>query len=86
LSIFLAPNLQRGLYTWTVDDVCDWVQSFGENYVVYGNSFRKDYVDGFRLWRCMSHKVLIGYGIDNENHRQRIIDGIEQLEKKFVKN
>jgi hypothetical protein len=81
LSTFLAFNRGQILFSWTEDDVCDWLQSFGENYVVYGDSFRKDHVDGFRLWRCVNHKELIDYGVNNENHRQRILDGIEKLKQ-----
>jgi hypothetical protein len=64
---------------WTVQDVCHWIQSFGENYSNYVNSFRKDVIDGYRLCSFIHNKALIKYGITNEVHRQKILDGIQQL-------
>jgi len=66
---------------WKVNDVCQWIQSFGENYEIYVASFKKDFIDGYRLCRFVDDKTLIDYGIKNEDHRQKILSGIEQLRK-----
>ncbi len=69
---------------WTINDVCHWVQSFGENYSTYVDKFRKDFIDGFRLYNFIDEKVLIEYGVKNEDHRKNILDAIQQLRKDFI--
>ncbi len=58
--------------------------TFGENYLTYVNSFRKDFIDGFRLYNFIDDKVLIEYGVKKEDHRQKILDAIQQLRKAFL--
>jgi hypothetical protein len=70
---------------WSVNDVCQWIHSFGDNYAIYVDSFKKDHTDGFRLYSFLNDKTLIDFGVNNEAHRQRILDGIQQLKKDFPK-
>jgi hypothetical protein len=79
-----ASNLNKNLLFWKIDDVCHWVESFGENYSIYANSFRKDVIDGFRLYNFVDNNILIGYGIKNGDHRQRILDAIQKLRRDFL--
>jgi hypothetical protein len=67
---------------WTVNDVCQWIQSFGANYAIYLDSFKKDATDGYRLY-ILSDKTLIEFGIKNQDHRQTILNGVEQLKRDF---
>lgn len=71
---------------WTVEDVGRWIHSFGGNYAPYIEVFKKDHVDGYRLRRCVNDEILIKYGINNEAHRQNILDTIQQLKIKSLEN
>jgi hypothetical protein len=81
LSLFLALFQGKNLATWTVNDVYHWVNSFGENYATYAERFNKEKIDGYGLYRLVFNKTLIEFGVGNEDHRRKILDGIEQLKK-----
>lgn len=69
---------------WTVDDVAEWLKSLDGSYIVYIEKFKKDHVDGYRLYRSMNDKILLEYGVNNEIHRRNILQSIEQLKIKFL--
>jgi len=69
---------------WTINDVCHWIQSFGQNYSIYVDSFRKDNIDGYCLYYFINNERLIKYGINNEAHRQKILDDLQQLKKSII--
>ncbi len=80
----LAIDLNTNVLSWTVNDVCHWVQSFGENYSIYVDNFRKDHIDGYRLYNFIDDKVLIEYGIKNKDHRKTILDAIGDIRKSLL--
>ncbi|CAF1000569.1 unnamed protein product [Rotaria sordida] len=83
-SIYKYIDQSNNLATWSVDDVCRWLQTLGENYDIYVNLFRKDHIDGFRLFRFINHYILTQYGITNQDHQQKILDGIQQLKQNHM--
>jgi hypothetical protein len=58
-----------------------WIHTFGENYATYAERFNKEKIDGYGLYRLVFNKTLIEFGVGNEDHRRKILDGIEQLKK-----
>ncbi|CAF1249260.1 unnamed protein product [Rotaria sp. Silwood1] len=83
-SINKYMNKSDNLATWSLDDVCRWIQSLGENYHIYVDLFRKDLIDGFRLFSYINHYTLTQYGINNKDHQQKILDGIQQLKQNHM--
>ena len=76
-------NTQSSTHTnvlsWKTNDVIQWIQSLGEYYSSYEDSFRNDVVDGFRLISFINEQRLIYYGITNQNHRQTILNAIQLI-------
>lgn len=73
-DIYLSKNMA----TWTTNDVCQWIESFGINYEIYAKYFKNDYIDGYRLFYFINDSALINYGITNQEHRQFILNQIEK--------
>ena len=80
-SFCLALYQGKNLATWTKNDVHCWIQSLGENYTIYSERFKKESVDGYHLFNFFNIYTLIKFGITNEEHQQKILDGIQQLKK-----
>jgi hypothetical protein len=81
LSLFVALFQGKNLGAWTFDDVYHWIYSFGENYAIYAESFKKKKIDGFGLYTYVRNETLTDLGVTNEDHRRKILDGIQQLKK-----
>ncbi len=81
MSLFVALFQGKILATWTFDDVYQWIYSFGEKYTIYAERFKKEKIDGYGLYRYVGNETLIKFGVANEDHRRKILDGIEQLKK-----
>ncbi len=84
MSLFVASFQGKTLAAWTFNDVYHWVNSFGENYATYAERFKKEKIDGYGLYTYVGNESLIELGVGNEDHRRKILDGIEQLKKKIV--
>ncbi|CAF1304527.1 unnamed protein product [Rotaria sordida] len=74
-------NARFNLATWSINDVSRWLRSFDESYHIYIDIFRKDMIDGFRLFRYINDHTLKQYGINNKDHRERIVDEIQYLKQ-----
>jgi len=84
LSLFLELFQGKTLATLTINDVYQWIYSFGENYATYAERFKKEKIDGYGLYRYVGNENLIKFGVANEDHRRKILDGIQQLKKDLL--
>jgi hypothetical protein len=67
----------------TVDDVYGQILLLGDDYVPYAKTFKEENVDGYWFLNQIDHEKLIKYGVKIEDHRQAILDSIEQLKKEY---
>jgi hypothetical protein len=65
----------------TCADVCHWIRLLGKEYASYVEAFEKDDVDGYWLLHHVDDTKLLKYGIKNSDHRQVILNNLEQLKK-----
>ncbi|UJR17908.1 hypothetical protein I4U23_004807 [Adineta vaga] len=79
-SLYQGGNLAK----WTNSDVCYWIESFGINYKSYVERFRKEKIDGFGLFSYVGLNTLIEFGIRNEEHQKKILDGIQALKARLL--
>ena len=71
---------------WTIHDVGQWIESFGQDYSRYADGFKNDTIDGFRLCSFINDELLITYGITNENHRQTILNAIQLMRNNLLRD
>ncbi|CAF3395495.1 unnamed protein product [Rotaria sp. Silwood2] len=83
-STYKYTDQTDNLVTWSVDNVCQWIESLGKNYYIYIDAFRKDYIDGFRLFTFINQYILTQYGITNQEHQRNILDGLQQLKQNHM--
>ena len=55
----------------------------GPDYKSYAERFRAERVDGYGLFRYVSEKLLIEFGIYNEEHKNKILTGIATLKSRL---
>ncbi|CAF5047163.1 unnamed protein product, partial [Rotaria sp. Silwood1] len=67
--------------SWSCDDVCAWIQSWGEIYSTYIDGFKRHNVDGYRLLHFVDNKTLREFGVESLFNRRVILNGIENLKK-----
>jgi hypothetical protein len=66
----------------TTDDVCKVLRSLGHEYTSYANTFKKNDIDGYWFLNHTDEDKLIKYGVENKDHRQFILEKIEELREK----
>ncbi|CAF0844524.1 unnamed protein product [Rotaria sordida] len=66
----------------TCDDVCEWLQSLGNQYTVYANIFKKRNIDGYWLLNQVNDESLMYYGVKNADHRRVMLDNIKRLQER----
>ncbi len=79
-SFFVGLYLSKKINS--VDDVYEWFLSLDNDYVTYADIFKKRNIDGYWLLNQIDDGRLITYGVENQDHRRRILDGIEKLREK----
>jgi len=63
------------------EGVCNWLKDLGKEYHKYVSIFEEHMIDGFWLHNYVNEECLIKYEIKNEQHRKKILSGIEELKK-----
>ncbi len=79
LGVYIHKDLK------SVNDVYCQMVSLGEDYLSYANTLQKHDVDGYWLLNHINDEKLTKYEVENKNHRQVILDKIEQLKNEFPK-
>jgi hypothetical protein len=83
LSVFTALYQGKNLAKWTNSDVCYWIESLGMNFKSYADRFRKEGIDGYGIFSYVGKRTLNEFGIYNEEHQQKILDGIQTLKSRL---
>ncbi|CAF4257633.1 unnamed protein product, partial [Adineta steineri] len=63
----------------TRSGVDEWLMSLGTEYKQYVPCFEEHLIDGFWLLNYVNKESLIKYEVTNEEHRKKILDGIQLL-------
>ncbi|CAF3691247.1 unnamed protein product, partial [Adineta steineri] len=63
----------------TRSGVDEWLMSLGTEYKQYVPCFGEHLIDGFWLLNYVNKESLIKYEVSNEEHRKKILDGIQLL-------
>ncbi|CAF1576025.1 unnamed protein product [Adineta ricciae] len=77
--LYQGPNLA----CWTEHDVYYWIDSMGPAYKTYAERFQAERVDGYGLFRYVGEKLLLEFGIYNEEHKNKILTGIATLKSRL---
>jgi len=65
-----APNLDNDIATWSVDSVCEWLES--EGFSQYVDTFKDNDIDGGILMSLTPDEMLSSLGIKSLGHRRRL--------------
>ncbi|CAF4028496.1 unnamed protein product, partial [Rotaria sp. Silwood1] len=68
--------------SWSCDEVCAWIQSWGEIYSTYIDGFKRYNVNGYRLLHFVDNEALWEFGVESLFNRRVILNGIENLQKR----
>ena len=67
----------KGIFDWTVNDVCVWLDFFGMKQ--YQESIKRNMINGAELYELLEEDVEERLGVDKKPHRKKLFNGIKKL-------